>query len=127
MTTRRATENSKALDAFIAAKAEIDVMLERLKALSDDHFETHPDEIHWGHVGTLKHYAGLLRQITDSGSVPGGGVGGRARSLRRSVSRAAAGDAGGHRRSSETVWVARPETDNGDDDDRRENGADRAG
>ena len=66
MTTRRATQNDKALDAFIAAKAEIDTMLERLKALSDDHFETHPDEIHWGHVGTLKLYAGLLRQITDS-------------------------------------------------------------
>ena len=64
--TRRATDNSKALDAFIAAKAEIDTMLERLKALSDDHFEAHPDEIHWGHVGALKHYAGLLRQITDT-------------------------------------------------------------
>ena len=64
--TRRATTNEKALDAFIAAKAEIDAMLERLAALSADHFETHPDEIHWGHVGTLKHYAALLRQITDS-------------------------------------------------------------
>ena len=64
--TRRKTDNTKALDAFIAAKAEIDAMLERLKTLSDDHFETHPDEIHWGHVGTLRHYAGLLRQITDS-------------------------------------------------------------
>ncbi len=66
MTTRRTASNDKALDAFIAAKAEIDTMLGRLKALSDDHFETHPDEIHWGHVGTLQHYAGLLRQITDS-------------------------------------------------------------
>ena len=66
MTTRRTASNDKALDAFIAAKAEIDTMLERLKALSDDHFETHPDQIHWGHVGTLKHYAGLLRQITDT-------------------------------------------------------------
>ena len=66
MTTRRAASNDKALDAFIAAKTEIDTMLERLKALSDDHFETHPDEINWGHVGTLTLYAGLLRQITDS-------------------------------------------------------------
>ena len=66
MTARRAAPKDKALDAFIAAKVEIDTMLERLKALSDDHFETHPDEIHWSHVGTLKHYAGLLRQITDS-------------------------------------------------------------
>ena len=64
--TRRAQDNTKALDAFLAAKFEIDAMLARLAALSADHFETHPDEIHWGHVGTLKHYAGLLRQITDS-------------------------------------------------------------
>ena len=66
MTTRRATDNSKALDAFLAAKSEIDTMLERLKALSDDHFETNPDEINWGDVGTLNHYASLLRQITYS-------------------------------------------------------------
>ena len=66
MPRRAAQPNDKALDAFIAAKAESDAKLERLKALSDDHFETHPDEINWGHVGTLKHYAGLLRQITDS-------------------------------------------------------------
>ena len=63
--TRRATDNSKALDAFIAAKLEIDTMLERLKALSDDHFETSPDEINWGHVGTLSHYREKLREITD--------------------------------------------------------------
>ena len=64
--TRRAPDNTKALDAFIAAKTEIDAMLERLAALSADHFETHPDEINWGHVGTLNHYASLLRQITDA-------------------------------------------------------------
>ena len=64
--TRRAQDNTKALDAFIAAKTEIDAMLERLAALSADHFETSPDEINWGHVGTLNHYASLLRQITDS-------------------------------------------------------------
>ena len=66
MTTRRATDNSKALDAFLAAKREIDTMLEHLKALSDDHFETSPDEIHWGHVGTLNHYRAKLREIADS-------------------------------------------------------------
>jgi len=42
---RLKTDNSKALDAFIAAKTEIDAMLERLVALSADHFETSPDEI----------------------------------------------------------------------------------
>ena len=66
MTTRRANDNATALDAFMTTKFQIDAMLERLKALSDDHFEAHPDEINWGHVGTLNHYASLLRQITDS-------------------------------------------------------------
>ena len=60
--THRATDNSKAL----AAKHEIDGMLTRLATLSADHFETSPDEINWGHVGSLNHYASLLRQITDS-------------------------------------------------------------
>jgi hypothetical protein len=64
--TRRATDNTKAVEAFLAAKAEIDTMLERLAALSDDHFDTHPEEIHWGHVGTLNHYRDKLREITDS-------------------------------------------------------------
>ena len=41
-------------------------MLARLAALSADHFETSPDEIHWGHVGTLNHYRAKLREITDS-------------------------------------------------------------
>ena len=65
MTARRQHDNVAALDAFIAAKAEIDTLLERLKALSDDHFETRPDEITWGHVGTLTHYRMRLREITD--------------------------------------------------------------
>ena len=67
MTTRRAAAtNDKALNAFLAAKAEIDAQLERLKALSADHFNASPDEINRGHVGNLQHYAGLLRQITDA-------------------------------------------------------------
>jgi len=57
MTTRRAIDNSKALDAFLTTKFQIDAMLARLTALSDDHFEAHPDEINWGDVGTLNHYA----------------------------------------------------------------------
>lgn len=66
MSTRRATDNSAALDAFVTTKFQIDAMLARLQALSDDHFETHPDEVNWGDVGTLEHYAGLLRRITDA-------------------------------------------------------------
>ena len=55
-----------ALAAFMEKKAEIDAMLARLQGMSDDHFNAHPDEINWGHVGTLEHYASLLKRITDS-------------------------------------------------------------
>ena len=37
-------KNTKAIDAFIARKTEIDAMLERLRALSDDHFNVAPDQ-----------------------------------------------------------------------------------
>ncbi|TNF21265.1 MAG: hypothetical protein EP318_07960 [Rhodobacteraceae bacterium] len=43
-----------ALSAFIGKKTEIDEMLARLQALSDDHFNAHPDEINWADVGTLE-------------------------------------------------------------------------
>ncbi len=56
--------NDAALDAFIAAKAEIDTMLGRLVAHSADHFGSSPEEVNWGHVGTLDHYRGRLREIT---------------------------------------------------------------
>ena len=55
-----------ALNAFMEKKAAIDAILTRLQGLSDDHFNAHPDEINWGDVGTLNHYAGLLQRITDS-------------------------------------------------------------
>lgn len=58
--------NAKAIDAFLAAKFEIDAILERLTALSDDHFNTNPDEIHWGHVGTLERTRAKLREISNS-------------------------------------------------------------
>ena len=64
--TRPATANTKALDAFMTTKSEIDAMLARLAALSADHFETHPDEINWADVGTLNHYRAKLREISDS-------------------------------------------------------------
>ena len=59
-------DSTKAIDAFIARKADFDAILARLQTLSADHFNWTPDEINWGHVGTLNHYASLLRQITDA-------------------------------------------------------------
>ena len=55
-----------ALATFLDKKAEIDGMLARLQALSADHFNSNPDEVNWGDVGTLEHYASLLKRITDS-------------------------------------------------------------
>ena len=55
-----------ALDAYIARKTEIDTMLARLTALSDEHFSVAPDEVTWADVGTLTYYAELLKRITDS-------------------------------------------------------------
>jgi hypothetical protein len=55
-----------ALAAFVARKDEIDAMLARLADASADHFGYAPDEINWGHVGTLAHYAELLKRITDA-------------------------------------------------------------
>lgn len=63
---RRTKDNAAAVDAFLAKKAEIDNMLARLQALSAEHFEVSPDEVNWGHVGTLGHYAELLKRITDA-------------------------------------------------------------
>ncbi len=71
MDRRRRTEakarasQEQALAAFVAKKAAIDAMLARLQTLSDEHFGVGPDEVSWGHVGTLGHYAELLKRITD--------------------------------------------------------------
>ena len=63
---KRNKDNSKAVDAFLAKKAEIDTMLARLAALSAEHFNAEPDRVNWGDVGTLGFYAAQLKNITDS-------------------------------------------------------------
>ena len=66
-TANKATKsNDDALAAFVSKKTEIDAMLTRLQALSDDHFGYSPDEVRWDHVGTLDYYAELLKRVTDS-------------------------------------------------------------
>jgi hypothetical protein len=63
--TQKIGNQEKAVNAFLARKAEVDERLARLQALSDDHFELHPDEVNWSHVDHVAHYANLLKQITD--------------------------------------------------------------
>jgi hypothetical protein len=62
---RIAKSKEQALAGFVSKKAEIDAMLTRLQALSNDHFGYAPDDITWAHVGSLEHYADLLKRITD--------------------------------------------------------------
>ena len=63
---RPARNTRKAIDGFIAKKAEIDAMLTRIAQFSDDHFGADPDKVHWGDVATLEDYARHLRRITDA-------------------------------------------------------------
>jgi hypothetical protein len=66
MQSQIAKSKEQALAAFVSKEADIDEMLTRLQALSVDHFNYSPDEINWGHVGTLGYYAELLKRVTDS-------------------------------------------------------------
>lgn len=63
---RPARDPRKAIDAFIAKKAEIDTMLARITKLSEDHFGAVAGKVNWGDVGTLEDYARHLRRITDA-------------------------------------------------------------
>jgi hypothetical protein len=69
--SRHERNHCEALDAFIARKLQIDAMLQRLTDLSADHFGVDPENVDWGHVGSLDHYVGLLRQIGDSAFAEG--------------------------------------------------------
>ena len=64
--TTKTRSNDDALGAFVQKKAEIDAMLTRLQALSDDHFGYAPDEIELGPCRHPRHYAELLKRVTDS-------------------------------------------------------------
>ena len=65
MTRKPARSNEAALAAFITKKVEIDAMLARLQAFSDDHFGADPERVSWANVGSLEHQANLLKQISD--------------------------------------------------------------
>ena len=60
MSTTYRTANDAALAAFITRKAEIDAMLERLAAFSDDHFGVAPEDVTWGHLWTAPAMQGVF-------------------------------------------------------------------
>jgi hypothetical protein len=63
---REPTHNRQTLNAFIARKAEIDSILARLSALSDEHFNTAPEDVTWADVSTLGSYLSGLRRVSDA-------------------------------------------------------------
>jgi hypothetical protein len=63
MNNRNVPSNGQALVSFVGRKAEIDALLSRIQGASADHFNTSPDDVHWGHAGTLGHVAEKLREI----------------------------------------------------------------
>jgi hypothetical protein len=65
MARKPARTNDAALAAFIAKKAEIDAMLARLQAFSEDHFGADPERLNWSDLGSLEYQAHLLKQISD--------------------------------------------------------------
>jgi hypothetical protein len=62
--------NEKALAAFIGEIAQIDFLLENMKALADDHFGATPEEIDWGHVGDAARLAAKLKEALEPYGLP---------------------------------------------------------
>ena len=52
-----------ALAAFIARKGEIDAVLDRIRAASDDHFFASPEDVNWGHVTALAEPRRVCRRL----------------------------------------------------------------
>jgi hypothetical protein len=64
MTTAPKT-NEAALAAFMAGKTEIDALLARIAAASEDHFGANPERVTWGDAGSLGFIAERLKEITE--------------------------------------------------------------
>jgi hypothetical protein len=54
---------SPAAEAFAKAQREIETALARL---TEHDFSVDPENINWGHVGTMNAFAAKLREVTDA-------------------------------------------------------------
>jgi len=62
--TRRTGETEEtALDRFMTNVFEIRDSLEIIQAAADEHFDTNPDKVNWGDVGTAAHINKQLQDI----------------------------------------------------------------
>ena len=57
--------NEKALDEFIGTMAALEEKLDALKAHIENHMDTSPEEINWGHVGSAKHLLQLIKEASE--------------------------------------------------------------
>jgi len=57
--------NEAALTAFMAGKTEIDALLARIAAASDDHLGTNPERVTWGDAGSFGFITERLKEITE--------------------------------------------------------------
>ncbi|MEC5382477.1 hypothetical protein VSX64_16635 [Aurantimonas sp. C2-6-R+9] len=64
--TRRATDNTKALDGLHRRQVRDRRDAGAPQGAQRRPLQDPPDEINWGHVGTVSHYRAKLREITDS-------------------------------------------------------------
>lgn len=62
MTNR--TDNTKAVNAFIGHIGDAEALVAKLKDYIESHFETLPEAVNWGDVGTAQETARRLRELS---------------------------------------------------------------
>ena len=62
--------NDKAVNAFVGNVARAIALLENLKAYFDDHMMVGPNEVNWGHVGTVGGVCKALETINQFVGLP---------------------------------------------------------
>lgn len=66
---KKALNNEKALAAFVGTIGEIKEKLDVLNEYMDNHMDTSPEEINWGHVGSANHIRELLDGIIEFANI----------------------------------------------------------
>ncbi len=54
---------AKAIDKYMENVQEIGTMLLDLMNRNDNHYDTDPDDVNWGHVGNTEHIKNQLAEI----------------------------------------------------------------
>lgn len=62
MTNR--TDNTKAVNAFIGHIGDATALIAKIKDYIEIHFETMPETVNWGDVGTAQETARRLRELS---------------------------------------------------------------